>query len=113
MNPSPYITLAVFAVAFALALAGNLLFEGLARCIERRRRERRERNCGRYVCAWCMPQRDLGPAWKLPAGETSHGICGECRALHFEHSPKLCGGAGSAGPGRTGTPRAEARAATI
>ncbi len=34
--------------------------------------------CGRRVCAWCQPQRDLGPAPGLAAGKVTHGVCPEC-----------------------------------
>ena len=35
-------------------------------------------NCGRRVCAWCVPMRDLGPEPELPAGVSTHGICDAC-----------------------------------
>lgn len=37
--------------------------------------------CGRRVCAWCEPQRDLGPAPDVPAGRVTHGICPACLAV--------------------------------
>lgn len=36
--------------------------------------------CGRRVCAWCVPPRDLGPAPGVPAGSETTGICPECYA---------------------------------
>lgn len=51
-------------------------------------------NCGRRVCAWCVPMRDLGPAPELPAGVSTHGICEECQRREFgdavaaKYSPK-------------------------
>ena len=34
--------------------------------------------CGRRVCAWCVPPRDLGPDPKIAAGEVTHGLCPAC-----------------------------------
>ena len=42
-------------------------------------------NCGRRVCAWCKPPRDLGPAPSIPAGKVSHGICASCAAKLLGH----------------------------
>lgn len=42
-----------------------------------------EAACGRRVCAWCKPQRDLGPAPKLPVGAVTHGMCPECERREF------------------------------
>lgn len=39
-----------------------------------------DRNCGRKVCAWCKPARDLGPAHGLARGQITHGICPTCMA---------------------------------
>lgn len=39
--------------------------------------------CGRRVCAWCVPPRDLGPAPGLEAGKTTHGMCRECQVREF------------------------------
>jgi hypothetical protein len=65
--------------------------------------------CGRVVCAWCVPPRDLRPAPALPAGKVTHGICPECHAAQMAEIN--CGAGGSADPTRTGTPRAEAAGA--
>jgi hypothetical protein len=37
-------------------------------------------SCGRRICAWCVPMRDLGPAPELPAGQETHGMCDPCYA---------------------------------
>jgi hypothetical protein len=37
-------------------------------------------DCGRRVCAWCVPPRDMGPAPLLAAGRVTHGICEACAA---------------------------------
>ncbi len=34
--------------------------------------------CGRRVCAWCVPPRDLGPDPKIAAREVTHGMCPAC-----------------------------------
>lgn len=39
-----------------------------------------DRNCGRVVCAWCKPNRDMGPAHGLKRGQITHGICPKCSA---------------------------------
>lgn len=39
--------------------------------------------CGRRVCAWCVPPRDLGHALELPAGAVTHGMCAACRQREF------------------------------
>lgn len=44
--------------------------------------------CGRRVCAWCVPMRDLGPAPDLAAGETTHGICEECARALVQEEPR-------------------------
>jgi hypothetical protein len=38
----------------------------------------RDPACGRRVCAWCVPHRDLGPAPGVPAGVITHECCAEC-----------------------------------
>ena len=38
-------------------------------------------DCGRRVCAWCVPPRDMGPALSLPVGRVTHGICDACAAM--------------------------------
>jgi hypothetical protein len=72
--------------------------------------------CGRVVCAWCVPMRDLRPAPELPAGKITHGICPACFAAQMTevaaaHQETNCGAGGSADLQRTGTPRAEAAGA--
>ena len=42
--------------------------------------------CGRRICAWCVPHRDLGPAPSLAAGQITHGICEECSRRMMEVS---------------------------
>lgn len=37
-----------------------------------------EANCGRRVCAWCAPMRDLGPCLGIAPGAESHTFCAEC-----------------------------------
>lgn len=51
--------------------------------LARRRIEMAEANCGRRVCAWCAPMRDLGPCPGIAAGQESHTVCRDCelRAL--------------------------------
>ena len=39
--------------------------------------------CGRRVCAFCEPPRDMGPAPGLAFGDVTHGICAACAAAHF------------------------------
>ena len=39
--------------------------------------------CGRRVCAHCVPMRDMGPAPGLPAGAVTHGICAACLERDF------------------------------
>lgn len=43
--------------------------------------------CGRRVCAWCTPQRDLGPAPELAVGKITHGICEQCLAAQLAEVP--------------------------
>lgn len=42
--------------------------------------------CGREICAWCVPPRDIGPAPGFQLGEFTHGICPACCELFFGHS---------------------------
>ncbi len=79
MNPAPFLTLGMMAAAAVLAVLGNRAYEFLARKPWRRRVPK----CGRVVCAWCKPQRDIGPAPLMPEGEITHGICQECRQREF------------------------------
>lgn len=74
------------------------------------RLNRPEPACGRVVCAWCVPPRDLRAAPELPAGKVTHGMCPECFAAQMAevHATMTCGAGGSADLRRTGTPRAEA-----
>ena len=37
-----------------------------------------DRKCGRRVCAWCVPPRDLGPEPKIAVGEVTHVLCPVC-----------------------------------
>lgn len=71
---NPFITIAVMVLAAVVATAGNLACEAALRQWYARRKPK----CGRVVCAWCKPQRDIGPALLMPAGEITHGICPEC-----------------------------------
>jgi hypothetical protein len=45
--------------------------------------------CGRRVCAWCTPQRDMGPAPELAPGKITHGICPDCFAVQFREVAPL------------------------
>jgi len=40
-------------------------------------------SCGRRVCAFCVPPRDMGPAPRLAFGDVTHGICAACASAHF------------------------------
>jgi hypothetical protein len=42
-----------------------------------------EPSCGRRVCAFCEPPRDMGPAPGLAFGDVTHGICAACATAHF------------------------------
>ncbi len=39
--------------------------------------------CGRRVCAWCKPPREIGTAPELPAGAVTHGMCATCERREF------------------------------
>lgn len=54
--------------------------EELKQLILRQLEAKNTAQCGRRVCAWCVPQRDLGPAHELCCGDVTHGICKECSA---------------------------------
>lgn len=60
------------------AVGANLVCERLAAAMLHAWQWYKERKCGRIVCAWCKPMRDLGPAWGLPKGKDTHGICPTC-----------------------------------
>lgn len=40
-------------------------------------------NCGRRVCSWCVPNRDLGPCPGIPAGQISHTMCDQCGGADY------------------------------
>ena len=50
-----------------------------------------DQTCGRRVCAFCVPPRDMGPAPRLAFGDVTHGICPACALAHFGFSDKLAG----------------------
>lgn len=47
------------------------------------------RNCGRVVCGWCKPVRDMGPAVGLARGKVTHGICPTCSAAMIAEADAL------------------------
>ncbi len=66
-----------------------------------------EEKCGRFICAWCVPPRDMGPARGFQAGEFSHGICPGCRNKYFpvgggRSAARAAGANGGDGGGRVG-----------
>lgn len=76
---NPLITIALMGLAAGFAAVANLAGESAVRWW----RARRTPKCGRLVCAWCKPQRDLGPSPLMRVGEITHGICPECRQREF------------------------------
>jgi hypothetical protein len=58
-----------------------------------------EDKCGRVLCAWCVPPRDMGPAPGFQTGEFTHGICPACRTKYF---PGTCESAAARAAGANG-----------
>jgi hypothetical protein len=69
-----FITLALVALGMLVAVLRGRMSTSTSTSTSRSTRP----ECGRVVCAWCVPMRDLGPAPGLAAGLTTHGICGGC-----------------------------------
>ena len=62
-----------------------------------------EDNCGRLICAWCVPPRDMGAAPGFHVGEFTHGICPVCRKQYFPGAcERLAGRAAGANGGDGG-----------
>lgn len=101
-------------VESSIAKSGHIFIGtvgNLGYCIDVNKREPEaevaEEKCGRLICAWCVPPRDLGPAPGFQPGEFTHGICPGCRTKFFpatgEGAPARAAGAnGGDGGGRVG-----------
>lgn len=101
MNPYPYLTFGLFGLGAVAGIAAIYLVDFLARLFTPKQRH------GRRVCAWCVPQRDIGTAHGLPVGKVTHTCCPEC-------AKTFCDGASSGvGARRAAKRSAEARAVAI
>jgi hypothetical protein len=69
--------------ATSMGSATNFDYDRLMEIEESEESKGAEGACGRQICAWCVPPRDLGPAIGFQPGELTHGICPTCRDKFF------------------------------
>jgi hypothetical protein len=118
-----FLVVGVFGVAYGLACGLSELCQMALTAWAKRKQAAA---CGRMVCAWCVPMRDIGPAPGIAAGKVSHGMCPVCLEMQMAEVTRrfpariaaspgtaplahmTCDAGRSADPQRTGKPRAEA-----
>lgn len=82
-----FITLALVALGMLVAVLRGRTSASTSKSTSKNTSQRPA--CGRVVCAWCVPMRDLGPAPGIAAGLTTHAICEGCLAHELEVLAKL------------------------